>query len=349
MDGAIRASVVIVTYEHREAIGTFLDRLLPTLGPEDEVVIVDNASTDGTADVVAPRAGPIRLHRAGRNGGYGAGANLAARSARGRALVFLGVDAYPRAGWLDALVGALDQTGGDALVGARTLLARTPERVDALGLDVHVSGIPASREWGRRVPAGVAVEEVPSISGTCFAIDRGLYEKLGGFDERLFLYWEDIDLALRARLAGHPCLVTPRAEVLHDHRPGTPPAKLFYLERNRIWGILKLYRWRTIAGLLPVLAVAEVLTWAFALASGPAHVAAKVHAWADVVRWLPDLAAARSRAARTRRLSDRDLLRLHSTRLPLTQIGSGPLAALGESASTAIFALARLLVDLVAA
>src|SRR5574341_116206 len=208
---AVRASVILVTYQHRDTIGGCLDGLLPTLGSDDEVVVVDNASTDGTADVAAAYDGRVRVHRAGANGGFGAGANIGARLARGRAFVFLGVDTRPRAGWLDGLIGVLDETGGQALVGARVLLARRPDRVDAFGDDVHVSGIPTSRRWGMRADAGESTEEVPAVSGTCFAIAPDVYRRLDGFDERLFLYWEDVELSLRARLAGHRCLVTTRA------------------------------------------------------------------------------------------------------------------------------------------
>src|SRR5919204_388230 len=100
-----------------------------------------------------------------------------------------------------------------------------------------------------------------AVRGACFAVPRPLFARLGGFDERLFLYFEDTDLSLRARLAGHRCLAVPGAVVVHDHRPGFSPAKLRYLERNRWWTLLKLYRVRTLLALAPVLGLSEVVAW----------------------------------------------------------------------------------------
>src|SRR5207244_686433 len=101
-------------------------------------------------------------------------------------------------------------------------------------------------------------------SGACFVIPRALFERLGGFDEQLFLYYEDDDLSFRARLAGYTCVAVPAAEVLHDHAPGFSPEKLRYLERNRWWSLLKIYGAATILRLLPVLVLAEGIAWGMA-------------------------------------------------------------------------------------
>src|SRR5205823_13298491 len=133
----------------------------------------------------------------------------------------------------------------------------------------------------------------------------------GGFDERLFLYYEDDDLSVRARLAGFSCIAVPDAVVLHDHTPGFSPQKLYYLERNRYWSLLKVYRWRTLVALIPVLIGGELLAWALAVRSGPRHVAAKARAWFDVFRWSPALGGARAQVRACRRVTAPRVMGLH--------------------------------------
>lgn len=338
----MRASIVIVTYNHRRHIGCCLAALGPTLGADDEVLVVDNASTDGTAEIVAHHAG-VRLQRLARNVGFGAACNLGARLSRAETLVFLNPDTEPQPGWLDALLRALQSGPNMGLVTAKLLLASAPERIDAFGNDLHISGIPTCHGWGEPAGQHAALEEVAAVSGACFAVRRDLFTALGGFDERFFLYYEDDDLSLRARLAGWRCIGVPDAHVVHDHRPGVSPAKLRYLERNRWWSLLKLYQWPTLLALLPVLLGAELIAWGLACRSGPRHMAAKAQAWLDLVAWLPALPAARAAARPHRRLTDAALLRLHGPRLPFAQVDPGALARLTEVLAHRAFSTGRAL------
>jgi GT2 family glycosyltransferase len=351
---AARATVLVVTFNHRDVVPRCLDALRATIGPADEVIVVDNASADGTADLIATRYPWVRLVRSPHNGGYGAANNLGAGLARGEYLVFLNPDAVPLPGWLEGLLEGLVRAAGEGtpggpdraagvLVTARLLLAGAPERVDTFGNEVHISGITTSRGWGRPAGADTEPEEVPAVSGACFAVRRRLFQRLGGFDTRLFLYFEDTELSLRARLAGCRCVALPAARVLHDHRPGFTAAKLRLLERNRWWTMLKLYRWPTLVALAPVLAMGEVVAWGMAARSGRSHLAAKALAWADLLRWLPALPGARREAAGVRAVSDRALLRLHATRLPFAQVANGTVAQAGEGLAALAFAGGRTL------
>lgn len=346
MSRAGPASIVIVTFNHRAHIATCLSALLATIREGDEVLVVDNASSDGTADLVAEHfGGRVRLIRSGSNLGFAIACNLAARSSTAPYLVFLNPDTEPRAGWLDALIDVLRSIPDAGLVGPKMLQARRPDRIDTLGLNVHISAIPTSRRWGAVASGHSSLEEVGAVSGACFAIARPLFERLGGFDERIYLYLEDMDLGLRARVAGYRCFVTGSSVIGHEHPAGVSAQKFFYIERNRWWIVLKLYRWRTVVGLLPTMIVAEIVAWTFAAVSGPAHVAAKIRAWADLLRWLPALPEARRRVGRTRVMSDRALFRLHDTRLPFAQARSGRLARIGEWITTAIFGVSRIFLE----
>jgi GT2 family glycosyltransferase len=333
----MRSSVIVVTYNHRQHVQQCMQTLLPTLGPDDEVVVVDNNSSDGTASFIAGAFPSVRLINNTDNRGFGAACNQAARESRSEFLVFLNPDTEVRAGWLNALLETLSATSRVGLATPKILLRNRPDTVDTFGHDVHISGLATCRGWGEPSHTRTTVEQVAAVSGACFAVRHDLFDRLGGFDERLFLYYEDDDLSLRARLAGFTCIAVSAAEVLHDHKPGFSPEKLRYLERNRLWTTLKLYRWSTLLALLPVILGAELLGTGLAIYLGPRHIVAKFRAWRDIVGWLPSLARERARVNHT--LADRVVLRAHKPQLAFAQVATGRLADTAEALIGAAFTL----------
>jgi GT2 family glycosyltransferase len=336
-----RASVIVVTYNHVLVIDRCLTALVETVGLDDEIIVIDNASRDGTPSLIGERYPHVRLVRSTANSGFGAACNRAAAEAAGTYLVFINPDTEARPGWLDALLEGLDQSSDVGLATAKVVLAQQPELMDTFGNEVHISGLTTSRHWGEPAERFTRTEDVSAVSGACFAVRSLIFKRLGGFDERLFLYFEDTDLSLRARLAGYRCVGVPRAIVLHDHKPGFTPSKLRYLERNRWWTLLKVCRLRTLVALIPVLLMAEVLAWGLAVRSGPWHVVAKARAWVDLVRWLPHLPSARAQAEMLRVRSDRQVWLKHTTRLSFAQV-SGRVV---EPTVERLFGLGRLIAD----
>ncbi|HEX6512610.1 MAG TPA: glycosyltransferase family 2 protein [Chloroflexota bacterium] len=317
-----RLTCIVVSYNGREYIGACLEGLLADVPPET-VVVVDNASRDGTAELVRERFPAVRLIAAGRNLGYGAAANHGARHVWSEYLAVLNQDLVPCPGWAAALVEALDEDASAGLATSKILLASDPRRIDTCGNIVHYTGLATSR--GHRAPARDfgARERVAAVSGAAFAIRTALFRQLGGFDESLFLYLEDTELSLRAQLAGCACLYVPQSVALHEHPAGFSPPKLFLLERNRLLMLTKLYRRQTLLALAPALLVAELAVLAYAIVRGPRHLAAKLHAYADAA-WRLFI----GRAAFGGCLPDAELLASCSAELDLGQLGpAGRLAA----------------------
>lgn len=337
----LRASVIIVSHNHTHVLARCLEALESTLAPNDEVILADNASVDGTPDLVVHLFPRARLIRLTQNLGFGGANNAAAAVSRGRYLVFLNPDTVPLPGWLDALLGGFVDGERTGLTTAKLLLPGDPPRIDAYGNDVHISGITTCRHWGERALTCVQPERVSAVSGACFAVPSALFVELGAFDERLFLYFEDTEFSLRARLAGYRCVAVPSAEVIHEHAPGFSPEKLRYLERNRWWTLLKLLRWRTLFALTPVLAIGELVAWAFAIRQGPEHVAAKVRAWLELVGWLFALPEARAQAAAVRTRADFCITAKHRSRLNMAEAQSGALTRAAEHVLALVFSAAR--------
>jgi N-acetylglucosaminyl-diphospho-decaprenol L-rhamnosyltransferase len=285
-------STVIVTHESAAVIERTLRALVRELGDEDEVIVVDNASTDRTREVVAAVAPGARLIEKEANSGFAAGCNLGALAASGELLLFLNPDAEPATGFREAIVRPLeDGRGWAAWQGLVT--ANGGRLVNTSGGVVHYTGIAWAGGAGRELdvdslPAG----EPGFVSGACLAVPRRAFLDLGGFPERYFLYHEDVDLSLRLRLGGGRLGLEPAARVDHEYEFAKGAAKWRRLERNRWATVIRTYPGALLALLLPVLLATELALIPAAALGG--WLRQKLMAWLDTARDLPRLLRERS-------------------------------------------------------
>jgi GT2 family glycosyltransferase len=321
---ATTLSVVIVTYRQGPEVRATLEALERELRDGDELIVVDNASGDGTADVVATSAPDATLIRSEHNAGFPAGCNLGARAATGKLLVFLNPDAVPAPDWREAIAAPSDAGRWDAWQALVT--AEDGTRVNTRGGVVHFTGIAWAGGAGEPVPddgidtsppgvapasaevagasdrAGDAGASEPGfVSGACLAIRREAFERLGGFADRFFLYHEDVDLSLRMRLAGGRLGVATDARVDHDYEFDKGPAKWRYLERNRWATLIRTYPGALLAALAPALAATEVALLVASLLGGWSG--QKLRAWGDTLAALPRLLRERRAIQATRAVS----------------------------------------------
>ena len=293
-------SVVVVTFNCREAVSRSLPPLVEQLRDGDELIVVDNASADGTAAAVRELAPDAVVVEPGANLGFAAGCNAGAERATGELLLFLNPDAVVRPGFRDAIEGPLAEgRGWAAWMGLVT--AQGGRVVNTEGGVVHFTGIAWAGGAGRpleRDGGGVAAGEVAFASGACLAIPRQAWERAGGFPGEFFLYHEDVDLSLRLRLGGGRIGIEPRAEVDHEYEFEKGAAKWRFMERNRWATILRTYPAPLLALLAPALLATELALVGVSIAGGWGR--QKLLGWADLVRWLPRLLRER-RAIQARR------------------------------------------------
>jgi GT2 family glycosyltransferase len=272
-------AVVLVTYESADGLPAVLDALAEQRAADDEVVVVDNGSRDGTPALARAHRAVDRVIESGGNLGFAAGCNLGARKTAAPVLVFLNPDAVPQPGCLDALRAAPPEwaawQGVVALPGG--------EAVNSAGNEVQFLGFSWAGRYGEPV-ASLPREPYPAaaLSGACLAVRRADW---AGFPEAFFMYCEDLDLSLRLRLAGRPFGVVPAARVEHAYDFHKGPEKWRLLERNRWLCVLRCWPGRLLAPTLPLLLALEplLLVLAFAQGWGPA----KLRAMAGVARALP--------------------------------------------------------------
>ncbi|HET6532835.1 MAG TPA: glycosyltransferase family 2 protein [Actinoplanes sp.] len=225
------ASVIVVSYNTREHTLRCLRDLLadePASAVLD-VIVVDNASGDGSADAIAAEFPAVRLLRLEQNVGWGRAVNRAAELSRSDYLLLLNPDTRPVGDVVGRLVAFARNHPGHGIYTGRTLTTDGHDDGHAcLGLPTMWSlacfATGLSTAWKRnrwtnpeRLPDydRRSVREVPAVSGCLMLVERALFHALEGFDPRYFLYSEDVDLSLRARQLGARPIAYPEAAIVH--------------------------------------------------------------------------------------------------------------------------------------
>ncbi len=239
------ASIIVVNYNGRHLLDSCLQSLERQTLSRDlyEIILIDNASTDGSVESVRERFPSVRTLSMPRNLGFAAGNNVGFRIARGQYLAILNNDAEAHSNWLAQMLAAIAQSPSIGGIASKICFRREPSRINSAGLLLYRDGRGGDRGY---LEMDVGQCETPmEVFGACGAAAmyrREMIAELGGFDERLFMYYEDLDLAWRARCRGWTFVYEPRAIVLHDHCGSSgngSPFFHFHIERNRVLVNLK--------------------------------------------------------------------------------------------------------------
>lgn len=306
-------AVVLVCHQSADDLPAALAALAPQLREDDELVVVDNASADGTEAVARELAPGATVVQTGGNLGFAGGCRAGADASTAPLLLFLNPDCVARPGAIEALRAA---AGAQPDWGAWQALVTMPggETVNTSGNVVHYVGIGWAGGLGRPV-SDVPPEphEVGFASGAALVVRRRAWDATGGFDPRFFMYSEDLDLSLRLRLAGWGVGVVPGARVEHGYEFEKGDYKWFYLERNRWWVLLGDFPGPLLALLAPALAAFELAVVALAWRDGWLPV--KLRAQRAVLRELPAILRRRRAVQRARAIGAGEFARTLSASL----------------------------------
>jgi GT2 family glycosyltransferase len=261
------ALVVIVAYNAGEHLQRCVDALERQTFDDWEAVVWDNASADGAVDRLITGA-KVRVVKHAENLGFAAANNRAAALSKSPFIVTLNPDAFPELDWLERLIGAA-QAYNAASVASLQLSDEDPDILDGAGDCMSIAGIAWRGGYGQpRAIAPTAPAEVFAACAAAALYRRDAFEAIGGFEERFFCYYEDVDLGFRLRLAGGRCVLEPRATVRHVGSATTGQISGFaeyHGTRNRLWTFLR----DMPAALMPVALPAHILVIAYVLLRSP--------------------------------------------------------------------------------
>jgi GT2 family glycosyltransferase len=309
-------SVCIVNHEGAAVLPATLAAVRALAPPPAEVVLVDNASGDDGVALAVAMMPTLHVVRLSANDGPGPARDAGYRAARQDRILFIDNDVRPDPGCGAVLSCALDAQPAAAFAMARICHAHAPGTIQFDGAGAHALGM-MTLDHAETPLASAAgeVREIGSLVTACFMADRRRWGQEPLCDPAFFIYFEDHELGLRARLLGWRLLAVPAALALHGK--GTPgmslratgrftQARVYHTIRNRWQVILKFYQPRTLVALAPALLLFELFQLAGALRRGWLGHYWRAAAW--IVANRRDLAIRRRHIQSRRKLPDTAIL-----------------------------------------
>jgi GT2 family glycosyltransferase len=240
-------AVAIPCWNGRRWLDGCLEAVLAQTRRPDEVIVVDNGSTDGSAGHVRTRFPDVRVLELERNTGFAGAANAGLRASAAEAVALVNTDVRLAPDWLARACAALDASPRAASVATKLLDLGDRSLVYDAGDVLRRDG--ACEQRGRHRPDDGRFDEPGEVFGACAAAalySRAHVLELGGFDERFFLYLEDVELALRLRLAGWTCTYEPAVALHAGEGSAGPPERPVHawVERNTLLLVARAYPWR---------------------------------------------------------------------------------------------------------
>lgn len=312
-DSPPSVTVIVVNHDGGGHVLRCLDCLAAQTHLPEAIVFLDNASTDGSADACARAiaASPVlanrtRLVRLAANEGFAAANNRGIAMADTACVALLNPDAFPEPGWLAALLDAARRHPECAAFGSRQMRADRGDVIDGLGDCYSLTGLAWRRGHGRRLtPADLQPREIFSPCAAAALYRRAAVLEAGGFDEDFFCYFEDVDLGLRLRLAGHRARYVPDAVVEHVGGASSGGARTatatYFGHRNLVWAAFKSLPAPLLAASLLAQIPQTIIGLSVCLARGQAR-AFMTGKW-DALKGLPRCFRKRAEVQRSRRAS----------------------------------------------
>jgi GT2 family glycosyltransferase len=240
-----RVSVIIVNWNGAQFLHRCLTALMAQTVPPYEIILLDNASSDNSFDIVKGFSS-VQFVSLSENTGFARGNNLAINlsSSLSEWIALINPDAFAQPQWLENLLAAAHSYPEFSVFGSKLLTAADPNILDGAGDVYHLSGLVWRAGHGTKVDAASSNNrEIFSPCAAAAMYQRSAVIAGGGFDEDFFCYLEDVDLGFRLRLAGHRCLYVANS-VAHHVGSGTSGGKdsdfaLYYGHRNLVWTFVK--------------------------------------------------------------------------------------------------------------
>lgn len=236
-------TVIIVNWNGCDYLGETLSLLSQQSLAPTRILVVDNGSTDGSANQIQ-HLPDVEVVFTGSNLGFAKANNLALRECDTEFVALLNPDAFPNSDWLEKLMAAARLYPGVDSFGSRLMIHGKEDILDGIGDVYHLSGLIWRDGHGRAINAGDAIpKDIFSACAGAALYRRDTFLEVGGFDEDYFCYVEDVDLGFRLRLAGYRSMYIPDSVVYHVGSASTggqhSDFAVYHGHRNLVWTFVK--------------------------------------------------------------------------------------------------------------
>ena len=284
-------SVIVPNREGEEVLGPCLHSLSRQTLKPGEVIVVDDASRDGSVSLVRRSYPWVRILCLPESRGYAGACVAGFKEASGSWIAVLNNDAVAEPGWLSELVAAAKSEERVGAAASRVILLHPPGIMDSAGLEVRRNGMAFLRLHGKKeteVQARELVEEVFGPAGSAALYRRTMLEEVGFFEPDFINFYEDVDLAFRARWRGWKCVLAHRARVIHRHSytiKRLSLSKRYFLQHNRWRTIIRNWPLSSFLVNLPFIVGYDLASLVIAFREGQGQAALKARL--DLLRFLP--------------------------------------------------------------
>ena len=316
-----QTSVIILNWNGKKFLQECLDSLGAQTYRDFETILIDNGSKDNSAAFVQELYPWVRLVALPENTGFSGGNNRGLAECRGDYIVTLNNDTKVEPEFIAELVKVAESDSAIGMVAAKMLNFYETGRIDSVGIRVTTAGLGVNRGVGEtdRGQYDAAGEVFGACAGAAL-YRRAMLDEVGFFDAAFSAYYEDTDLAWRARLAGWRCVTAPGAVVYHVHSATSgrmSPFTVYQVQRNKWYTIIKNWPASILLKRIPLIATFDLAALVLAVLRGRGLAAFKARF--DVLKSLPRLLRARATVQRMRKISGADVEMLFTR-------GEGPLS-----------------------
>ncbi len=251
-----KISVIIPRYAQEKWVLSCLKSLHSQTSAPYEIIIVDNNISD---KINLSMVNDVKLIRPNKNLGFAKGINLGAKHASGNYLFFLNDDVTLSEDCIEIIKKYIYENPEIDIIQPKILVART-KYIQTLGYCLHASGIHSNIKTSDK--------KIVAPCGAAMIIKASTFRELKGFDEDYFMYGEDLELGWRATLCGYRIAICPSAIIYHDYKIPNNPTKLYYINRNRMYTILKTYPISVLVSAAPLILLAETAIFTHSVLNG---------------------------------------------------------------------------------
>ena len=311
-----KVTAIIVNWNDKDVIVECIQSLLDQNRNEIDIIISDNGSKDGSVEFLRKRFPSIKIIENGKNLGFGSAVNRGLSIAKGDYLLFLNSDLKLESKCAGELANLLetDSSVGGAI--PKILHVDQQNKINSLGVLINYTGIAYPNLLNKKDPG--LIEPFESACGGIFMLKKEVFETVGGFDEDLFLYHEDHDLSWRIRLAGWRLKVTPQAIMHHHYKFNKGTLKYYFSEKNRLYILLKNMDTKTLALISPALIIVEFCQCFHAVFHK--WFLLKMKSYIEIIVLLPRILTKRKKQKKLRKVSDKEITRIHQGTLAISGI-----------------------------
>ncbi|MBI2637154.1 MAG: glycosyltransferase family 2 protein [Parcubacteria group bacterium] len=339
-----KVAIIIVTYNGSRWIRKCLASVFRNeYDGGYDVIVVDNASTDGSADIVEQEFPEVAVIRSAKNLGFAGGSNLGIKEALRHIyeyILMLNQDTEVEPNFLSEIVrvASPDDVGivqGMLVLGdERSLTNNAGNALHYLGFGFVKHYREPLEQWANREPF-----EIGYASGAVLLVKRSVLEEVGILDEKFFMYHEDLDLCWRARLAGYRIMLAPAAVAYHYYQFNRNKEMFYWTDRNRWAALLQNYSVKSLILLGPMLVAIEILMLLYSLVGGWFGKKLKSYAW--VIAHLPSILKQRRRVQSMRTVNDRKIFRTMDAGFSFSEIRNPALTYVVSPLSRLYFQIVR--------